>query len=417
MKQLRKHDPLLAQLIAAEELRQQTTITLIASENYAPYQIREIEASSLSNKYAEGYPHARYYAGCELVDQIEELAISRCKKLFASEHANVQPHAGSQANTAVYTALLKPGDTLMGMSLSAGGHLTHGHPASSSGMIYRSVAYGVDPITEQIDYDALARQAREQRPQLIIAGASAYSRSIDFKKIGKIAEDINAFFLADIAHIAGLVATGLHESPVTIADCVTSTTHKTLAGPRGAFILSRAEHAKKIDQAVMPGTQGGPFMQAIAAKAYTFAHAQTESFKQYQIAILANARTLCSALQSLGYRIVSGGTDTHLFIIDLTQKNISGHQAEVALAQSGITVSRSMIPYDTRSPRNGSGIRLGTPAVTTRGMGEAEMLLLAEYIDTIISKPDSPTLCRETKKNIKLLCQKFPVSLEIKGSQ
>lgn len=409
MKKLLEQDPLLAKLIAAEELRQETTITLIASENYAPYYIREIEASSLSNKYAEGYPHARYYAGCEIIDQIEELAISRCKNLFLAEHANVQPHAGSQANAAVYTALLKPGDTLMGMSLSAGGHLTHGHPVSSSGMIYRSISYGVDPETEQLDYDALARQADKERPKLIIAGASAYSRRIDFKKIGAIAKEVNAFFLADIAHIAGLVATGLHESPVTVADCITSTTHKTLAGPRGAFILSRAEHAKKIDRAVMPGIQGGPFMQAIAAKAYTFAHAQTESFKQYQKTILANAHTLCSALQSLGYRIVSGGTDTHLFTIDLTKKNMSGLQAEQVLARSGINVSRSMLPYDSRPPALCSGIRLGTPAVTARGMQETEMVLLAEYINALLSNPDTSKICHQTKRSVQLLCQKFPL--------
>lgn len=405
----RIEDREIAALMTQEKIRQQTTLSLIASENYISGDLQEAEGSCLTNKYAEGYPHKRYYAGCSVVDQIELIAQERCKKLFHAEHANVQPHAGSQANSAVYSALLSPGDTILGMDLAAGGHLTHGSSVSSSGKFYKAVSYGVDKESELINYEEIAQKAHETRPRLIIAGASAYSRAINFKQFAQIAASVDAYLVADIAHIAGLVATGLHESPVGVADCVTSTTHKTLAGPRGAFILSRAEHAEKIDRAVMPGIQGGPMMHTIAAKALAFAHAGTEEFKLYQKQILANATTLCNALIHAGYTIVSGGTDTHLFIINITKTGLTGLRAEQLLETVGITVSRSTIPFDTQKPYYGSGIRVGVPAATTRGMKEGEMLLLAECIDAVLKNPDTLSVHHDVFKRVQKLCASFPI--------
>ena len=385
MKNLKITDPEINSIIEKEEHRQQSTINLIASENYTSHAIMEATGSVLTNKYAEGYPGKRYYAGCEFVNEVETLAIERCKKLFNAEHANVQPHAGSQANFSVYTSILKPGDTIMGMSLATGGHLTHGHKVNLSGMLYNPVQYGLDKETELLDYNEIEKLAQQHKPKLIIAGASAYSRTIDFEKFALIAENVGAYLLVDMAHIAGLVATGEHPSPIPYADFVTSTTHKTLRGPRGAIILSKKEHAEKIDRAIIPGTQGGPFMNIIAGKAVAFKEAMTKEFAQYQKQVVKNAQALAKAMQKMDYRIVSGGTDNHLFIVDLTSKNITGRDAERVLEQAGITTSRSCIPFETQKPWITSGIRLGTPAVTTRGMIEKDMIEIAKAIDNAIT--------------------------------
>ncbi len=400
---------LIFNLIEQEELRQQNTLNLIASENYASKAVMHATGSVLTNKYAEGYPGKRYYAGCQIVDEVENLACERLKKLFGAEHANVQPHAGSQANMAVYAAVLKPGDTILGMSLAEGGHLTHGHPVNTSGTVYKSVQYKVDPKTEIIDFDEVEKLAAEHKPKLIIAGASAYSRIIDFERFGQIAKKHNALLLADIAHIAGLIAAGLHPNPFPHADIATSTTHKTLRGPRGGIIMCKKEFAQAIDKAIMPGTQGGPFLNVIAAKAVAFQEALSSSFNDYQKQIIANAKTLATTLQQLGYRIVSGGTDNHLFIVDLTSKGITGKDASKALEHAGIVVSKSGIPFDTQKPWITSGIRLGTPAITTRGLKEPQTKQLAHMIDQAITHWHNPAALAKIKKEVETICSQFPI--------
>lgn len=402
-------DPLLNQLAWQEELRQEEEINLIASENYAPHAIREIVSSALTNKYAEGYPQKRYYGGCHIVDQIEQLAIDRAKTLFGSDHANVQPHAGSQANMAAYAALLKPGDLILGMSLASGGHLTHGHHVNFSGSFYKSIQYGVDRDTEHLDYDELEKLAHQHKPKLIIAGASAYSRTIDFKRIRAIADSVNAFFLADIAHIAGLIAAGLHPSPVAYADMVSGTTHKTLRGPRGGFILSSAAHKETLDRAVLPGLQGGPLLHVIAAKALAFKLASTKEFVAYQKNVIKNASIMAQAFSDRGYRVVAGGTDNHLFMLDLTSKKITGRVAEQVLEQAGITVSRSCIPFDTQKPSITSGIRIGSAAITSRGMTEHEALIIVDLICTTLENCENEKALEHVKAASKALCKQFPI--------
>ncbi len=381
---MNQNDTQIWNIIKQEGQRQQEAINLIASENIAPQEICDAMASVLANKYAEGYPGKRYYSGCQFVDKIEEIAIERAKKLFGAEHANVQSHAGSQANMAVYFAILKPGDTVLGMQLSSGGHLTHGHPINFSGTLYNFVSYGVNKETEQIDYDEVEELALKHKPKLIICGASAYSRIIDFEKFGAIAKKVGTYLMADMAHIAGLVATGLHPSPVPYADFVTSTTHKTMRGPRGAFILCKQEHAKIIDKAVMPGIQGGPFMNAIAAKAIMFQNAMQPEFKLYQQQVIKNAKIMAQGFAELGYRIVGGGTDNHLFLIDLRSKNITGKDAELALSKENIYVNRNTIPFDPQSPFITSGIRIGTPFITSQGKTEKDAEEIVAKIDTIL---------------------------------
>jgi glycine hydroxymethyltransferase len=404
-----KDDREVNELIEKELRRQEETLSLIASENYAPASVLQVVGSVLSNKYAEGLPGKRYYAGCSVVDAIETLAIERCKKLFNAEHVNVQPHSGSQANMAMYMSCLQPGDTLMGMDLAAGGHLTHGFSGNFSGQLYKVVSYGVDPETECIDYDAVQALAEQYKPKLIIAGASAYSLTIDFARFAQIAQSVGAYFLADIAHIAGLVAAGLHPTPVTCADFVTSTTHKTLRGPRGAFVMCKNEYAQIVDRRVMPGIQGGPFMNSIAAKAICFGNALQPEFVMYQQQIIDNARIMADTLKSLGYRIVSGGTDNHMFIVDLTAQGCTGKQAELALEIAGITVSRSCIPFDTQKPMVGSGIRLGASAMTTRGMKESQAVAIAHIVHEVIMSRNDESALRSIKEQIKLLCKEFPL--------
>lgn len=395
-------DEKMMRLIEEETERQINTISLIASENYAPSLIREIESSVLMNKYAEGYPGKRYYAGCQIIDMIEGLAIERAKRLFKAEHANVQPHAGSQANFAVYACLLQPGDTILGMSLSSGGHLTHGHPVNLSGMLYNIIHYDVNKNTGFLDYEQIEELALKHKPKLIIAGASAYSREIDFQRFSQICAKSKAYLLADISHIAGLIAAELHPSPVPYADFVTSTTHKSLRGPRGAFILCKKEHATALDRAVMPGTQGGPFMHIIAAKAAAFHLASLPSFKKYQEQVIKNAKAMVEFFQQQSYQIISGGTDNHLFILDLQNKNISGLDAEKKLERAGITVSRSAVPFDTQKPWITSGIRIGTPAMTTRGMKEKEAILLAQLIDELIMAHEETHVLQTQRKVLEL---------------
>ncbi|TET35534.1 serine hydroxymethyltransferase [Candidatus Dependentiae bacterium] len=402
-------DKALFDLINAETDRQETTINLIASENYASKEVREATGSVLTNKYAEGYPGKRYYAGCAVVDEVEQIAIDRCKTLFQADHVNVQPHSGSQANMAAYFAVLKPGDTILGMSLAEGGHLTHGHPVNFSGQLYKVVQYHVNPQTELIDYDEIERLAQTHKPKLIIAGASAYSRSIDFEQFARIAKNAGALLLADIAHIAGLIAAGLHQNPFPHADIVTSTTHKTLRGPRGGLIMCKQELAEKIDKSVMPGIQGGPFMNVIAAKAVAFYEASLPTFKTYQQQVIANAQRLAQELSNLGYRIVAKGTDNHLFIVDLRSKKITGRQAEQALDTAGITASRSCIPHDPEKPWITSGIRLGTTAISSRGMREQEMTIIAKLIDEVLSNPDDKNKLKAVRSEIKELCTQFPI--------
>ena len=383
--ELQEVDKEIADAILLEKTRQNDRIELIPSENFTSPAVMAVMGSWLTNKYAEGYPHKRYYGGCEYVDMVEDLAIERLKKLFGAEHVNVQPHSGSQANQAVYFAALKPGDTIMGMGLSEGGHLTHGSPVNISGKYFNVVPYGVDKNTEIIDYDEVRKIALESKPKLIITGATAYARIIDFKKFREIANEVGAYLMADIAHIAGLIIAGLHPSPIPYADFVTSTTHKTLRGPRGGIIMCKSEHAKAIDKALFPGIQGGPLMHVIAAKAVAFKEALDDKFIEYQKQIVKNAKTLSKALIKSGYRIVSDGTDTHLMIVDLSSKNISGKDAERMLDEIGITCNKNTIPYDTNNPYITSGIRLGTPAVTTRGMKEDDMLVIAGMIDMTLT--------------------------------
>jgi glycine hydroxymethyltransferase len=400
-------------LIHDESNRTEQEISLIASENYTSEAVLQATGSILTNKYAEGYPGKRYYAGCTTIDKVENLAIERCKKLFGAAHANVQPHAGSQANMAAYAAVLKPGDTIMGMSLSEGGHLTHGHAVNFSGILYNWVHYQVDRQTERIDYDAVEQLAKHHKPKLIVAGASAYSRTIDFERFGSIAQSVGALLMVDIAHIAGLVAAKLHPNPFPHADIVTSTTHKTLRGPRGGFIMCTAELADAIDKAVMPGIQGGPFMHAIAAKAVSFHLALQPEFTNYQKQIIANAQTMAAEFANLGYRIVSGGTDNHLFIVDLRSKNITGRHAEQALEKAGIIVSRSTIPFDLQKPYITSGIRIGTPAMTTRGMKEKEAIAIVHLINEAINYYDNDVQLKKISEQVKNLCAQFPIYAQL----
>ena len=390
-----------------ELTRQQQNIELIASENFVSEAVMNAMGSHLTNKYAEGYPGKRYYGGCEFVDVAETLAIERAKKLFGAEFANVQPHSGAQANTAVYFAMLEPGDTILGMSLAHGGHLTHGSPVNISGKYFNIVPYGVGKETETIDYDALRALAIEHKPKMIVAGASAYPRAIDFKKFRDIADEVDALFMVDMAHIAGLIAAGVHESPVPYADFVTTTTHKTLRGPRGGMILCKEEYGKAINKAIFPGTQGGPLMHVIAAKAVCFKEAFSDDFAAYQKQIVKNAAALAESLTSEGIRLVSGGTDNHLMLVDLTENGITGKELEALLGEANITVNKNAIPFDTRSPFITSGIRIGTPAVTSRGMDEADMTLVGEFIsDIIINGEDAVS---GVKEKVLALCANRPL--------
>ena len=406
---LKQADPELWAAISGENSRQEAHIELIASENYASPVVMAAQGSQLTNKYAEGYPGKRYYGGCRYVDVAEQLAIDRVKKLFDAEFANVQPHSGAQANQAVFFATLKPGDTVLGMSLPDGGHLTHGSPVNLSGKWFHVVAYGLDSTTELIDYDAVERLATEHKPKLIVAGASAYSRVIDWKRFRAVADAVGAYLMADMAHYAGLIAAGLYPSPVGIAHFVTSTTHKTLRGPRGGFILADAEHEKIINSAVFPGWQGGPLMHVIAAKAAAFKEALSHEFKVYQERVLENARVLAVVLQERGMRIVSGGTDSHLFLVDLRAKKITGKDAEAALGRVHITVNKNAIPNDPEKPFVTSGIRIGSPAVTTRGLSEIECEELAHLIADVLDDPSDAKVTQRVSATVKALSLKFPV--------
>lgn len=406
---LKREDREVYNAILNETKRQNDNIELIASENFVSEAVLEAQGSVLTNKYAEGYPDARWYNGCEFVDDVESLAIERAKKLFGAEHVNVQPHSGTQANMAIYFAMLEPGDTVMAMDLACGGHLSHGHPHNFSGRFYKMAPYGVNRKTEMLDYDEISELAKKSRPKMILVGASAYPRSIDFKKFRNIADSVGAFIFVDIAHIAGLVATGLHQNPMEYAEFVTSTTHKTLRGPRGGMIMCRREFARKIDSQIFPGLQGGPLMHVIAAKAVCFKEALGPEFKKYQSQILKNSKILSSEMAKLGYRIVAGGTDTHLFLVDLTSKNITGKEAATVLDRTGITVNKNLIPYDKQSPFVASGIRIGTPAVTTRGMKEPAMKRIAEIIDKVLSDPNNEKNIQEARREVATLVKKFPL--------
>jgi glycine hydroxymethyltransferase len=402
-------DPEIAATIRREASRQSTGLELIASENFVSRAVMDAAGSVLTNKYAEGYPGKRYYGGCEVVDVVESLAISRAKALFNAEHANVQPHSGAQANMAVYLTLLAPGDTVLGMNLAHGGHLTHGHPLNFSGKLYRIVPYGVRQDDERIDYEEVARLAEQHRPKMIMAGASAYPRVIDFPRLGAIAANIGAPLVVDMAHIAGLVAAGVHPSPVPHADFVTSTTHKTLRGPRAGLILCRARYAKDLDRTVFPGVQGGPLMHVIAAKAVCFKEAAAPEFAGYQRQVVANAQRLASNLAAAGFRLVSGGTDNHLMLVDVFSKGVTGKVAETALDKAGITVNKNAIPFDQNPPMVASGIRIGTPAVTTRGMREADMDVVADLIARVLRAPDDEAVLSSVKAEVEALCLKFPL--------
>lgn len=408
MKSLLHADPEIYAAIQDEKKRQMSVIELIASENLVTEAVLEAMGSVMTNKYAEGYPGQRYYGGCEVVDVAENLARDRAKALFGADHVNVQPHSGAQANTGVYFACLKPGDTVLGMNLAHGGHLTHGSPVNISGKYYNFVAYGVDRKTERIDYDQVREIAKEAKPALIVAGASAYPRIIDFAAFKSIADEVGALLMVDMAHIAGLVAAGLHPSPVPHAQFVTTTTHKTLRGPRGGMIMCKREWATAIDKAIFPGIQGGPLMHVIAAKAVAFKEALEPSFKEYQSQVLKNAKALAEALMERGYRLVSGGTDNHLMLVDLTSKGITGRDAEVALDKVGITVNKNGIPFDTRKPMITSGIRIGTPAVTTRGMKEVDMKVIARLIDETLSSIGDEAKAAKIAGEVKELTGKYP---------
>jgi len=405
---LRQADPAVASLIDQELWRQQHGLELIASENFASRATIDAMGPPLTNKYAEGYPGKRYYGGCEVIDKIEQLAIDRLKQLFGADHANVQPHSGAQANFAAFMALAKPGETIMGLALPHGGHLSHGAPVNHSGVIWHAVQYGVNPATGRIDYDKLREQAKQERPKILIAGGSAYARIIDFAAFRSIADEVGGYLLVDMAHFAGLVAAGLYPSPVPHSQVVTSTTHKTLRGPRAGLILCTSEFAKAVDKSVFPGTQGGPLEHVIAAKAVAFGEALTEDFKRYSRQVVANAKALAEALIERGFAIVSGGTDTHLMLVDLRPKNLTGKVAEALLDKAGITVNKNTIPDDPQSPFVTSGIRLGSPAVTTRGMGVREMKRIASLIDQVLTKQDEATLTR-VKREVGELTASFPL--------
>jgi glycine hydroxymethyltransferase len=406
---LAPQDSKIAQILSLEAERQASTINLIASENHASPGVLKAQSSLLNDKYAEGYPRRRYYGGCVYIDAVEDLAIERAQKLFGAEHANVQPHSGSQANMAAYVTLLEHGDTVLGMSLSHGGHLTHGAKVNFSGKWYRFIPYGVDRKTEMLNYDEIERLAREHKPKLIVGGASSYPRQIDFERLRYIADKVGAKLMVDMAHIAGLVAAGVHPSPVPYAQVITSTTHKTLRGPRGGFILCKKELASAIDTAVFPGTQGGPFMHIIAAKAVCFFEAMHPEFAEYQRLVVQNARVLAGELERYGMRIVSGGTDNHLVVVDLSSKNISGKDAEEALEAAGILVNRNVIPFDPKPPMIASGIRLGTPAATTRGFGVEEMKRIASLIAKVLGSPGDKRMLGRIRDEVREMCRQFPI--------
>jgi len=406
---IREVDPEIERILEGEWERQQYKINLIASENYASPAVREAQGCIMTNKYAEGYPHHRYYGGCEWVDEAEELAIERAKKLFGAEHVNVQPHSGSQANMAVYFAVLKPGDTILSMNLSHGGHLSHGSPISFSGKLYKVVSYGVSKDTERIDYAEVEALARQHRPQMIVCGASSYPREIDFKVFSEIAEDVGAYLLADIAHIAGMVAVGLHNSPIPHAHFVSTTTHKTLRGPRGGMVMCQEEYAKVLDKALFPGIQGGPLMHVIAAKAVALKEALSPEFAEYQRCILDNAKRLADGLMQRGFDLVSGGTDNHLMLVDLNNMSITGKEAEDKLSEVGIIVNKNTIPFETRKPFIASGIRLGTPAITTRGFGTAEMDQIAEWIEKVLKGELSKEEQLSMVESVREMCARYPI--------
>jgi glycine hydroxymethyltransferase len=412
MSYLMQADPEVAYAIQQETRRQAGKLEMIASENFVSEAVLEAQGSVMTNKYAEGYPGRRYYGGCEFVDIVERLAIERSKELFGAEHVNVQAHAGVQANMAVYFSVLEPGDKILGMNLSHGGHLSHGSPASFSGRFYRGVFYGVDRQTETIDFNEVDSLARQHRPKIIVVGASAYPRTIDYTKFRAIADQVGALILADIAHIGGLVAAGLHPSPVPLCEFVTMTTHKTLRGPRGGLIMCKQPFAETLDSRIFPGMQGGPIMHIIAAKAVALKEALTDDFRRYQAQILKNAKTLADALLADGFRLVSGGTDNHLMLVDLTAIGITGKEAQEILDRTGITINKNAIPFDTKSPRMTSGIRIGTPAVTTRGMKEAEMGQIAVFISDVLRNIHNETRLAEIRKEVKSLCERFPLYVE-----
>ena len=410
LKNLDVVDTEIQEAINKELSRQREKLEMIASENIVSKAVMQAQGSVLTNKYAEGYPGKRYYGGCEYVDIVEQLAIDRAKKLFGAEYANVQPHSGAQANTAVYFALLQPGDTILGMNLTDGGHLTHGSPVNISGKYFKIIPYGVDKETERIDYDELERLAKEHQPKLIVGGASAYSRVIDFERMAQIAKSVGAYFMVDMAHIAGLVAAGLHPSPVPYADVVTTTTHKTLRGPRGGLILCRdAEFGKQFNKAIFPGIQGGPLMHVVAAKAVAFKEALSDEFKVYQQQVLDNAKALADELVKKGFRIVSGGTDNHLMLVDLRSKNITGKEAQFLLDEIGITANRNTIPFEPLSPFVTSGIRLGTPALTTRGLKEKDIREVADIIADVIENREDSAVIEAAKAKVQAICKKFPL--------
>ena len=406
---LAESDPEIASAIQHERHRQNSGLELIASENFVSQAVLDAAGSVMTNKYAEGYPGKRYYGGCEFVDVAESLAISRAKELFGAEHANVQPHSGAQANMSVYFALLKPGDTVLGMNLAHGGHLTHGHPLNFSGKLYTIVPYGVRQEDERIDYEEFERLAHEHKPKMIMVGASAYPRVFDFERIGRVGRDVGAPVVTDMAHIAGLVAAKVHPSPIPHSDFVTTTTHKTLRGPRGGMVLCRAPYAKDLDRALFPGVQGGPLMHIIAAKAVCFKEAMEPGFVEYQRQIVANAQRLARGLSSAGFRLVSGGTDNHLMLVDVFSKGLTGKVAEAALGKAGITVNKNAIPFDKNPPMVASGIRVGTPAITSRGMREPEMDLIAEYIARALASPENDGVLGSIRSEVEGLCRKFPL--------
>lgn len=409
---LQQADPEVFHAIQGERARQRYGLEMIASENYTSPAVLAAQGSVLTNKYAEGYPGRRYYGGCEFVDEAERLAIDRAKKLFGSDHVNVQPHSGAQANMAVFLAALQPGDTILGLDLAHGGHLTHGMRLNFSGKYFNVVSYGVTPDTHRIDFDQVARQAREHKPKLVIAGASAYPRVFDFAKFAEISKAVGALLMVDMAHIAGLVAAKLHPDPVPHADFVTSTNHKTLRGPRAGFILCKADWAKPIDSAVFPGVQGGPLMHVVAAKAVAFGEALKPEFAAYSAQVIANAKTLADELARAGFRIISGGTDNHLMLVDVTVKGLTGKTAEQALDAAGITVNKNMIPYDPRKPLDPSGVRIGTPAITTRGMKEPEMRQIARWVCDVLARPADDDLLARVRGGVRELCEQFPAPAE-----
>ncbi len=409
MSYVKQQDPKVQEMIELELGRQRNKLEMIASENFVSQAVMEAQGSVLTNKYAEGYPHKRYYGGCEYVDMVEELAIERAKQLFGAEHVNVQPHSGSQVNLGVYFALLEPGDTIMGMNLSHGGHLTHGSPVNVSGKYFNIIPYGVDAETGRIDYDEMRKIAQEHKPKMIIGGGSAYSRQIDFKTMADIAHEVGAIFMVDMAHFAGLVAAGLHPNPVEYADIVTTTTHKTLRGPRGGMIMCKEEYAKAIDKSIFPGIQGGPLMHVIAAKAVAFGEALQPEFKEYAKQVIVNAQTLAEALQQEGFTIVSGGTDTHVLLVDLRTVGLTGKVAEHVLDEVGITCNKNTIPFDPESPFVTSGIRLGTPALTTRGLNEKDMKEIASIISLVLKQPEDAAVLAEAKQRVAALCETYPM--------